>query len=132
MSHTFPSFQRLLDKAIALEHKHVGIGEMKRKATNQVEVDSSTHPNYALSQGTLTHGSPTQQSSQNSTQQAQPIESQKSGPHQPSIPVGPVAPNTSISRVCFKCGLVGHCHQLPKQGRQNYSSSNKARLELKR
>jgi hypothetical protein len=32
MSHTFPSFQRLLDKAIALEHKHVQLGEMKRKA----------------------------------------------------------------------------------------------------
>jgi hypothetical protein len=33
MSHTFPSFQRLVDKAIALEHKRVEIGE-KRKATN--------------------------------------------------------------------------------------------------
>jgi hypothetical protein len=32
MSHTFPSFKRLLDKAIALEHKHVQLGEMKRKA----------------------------------------------------------------------------------------------------
>jgi hypothetical protein len=34
MSHTFPSFQRLLDKAIALEHKRVELGE-KRRATNQ-------------------------------------------------------------------------------------------------
>jgi hypothetical protein len=32
MSHTFPSFQKLLDKAIALEHKIVQLGEMKRKA----------------------------------------------------------------------------------------------------
>jgi hypothetical protein len=32
VSHTFPSFQRLLDKAIAAEHKHVQLGEMKRKA----------------------------------------------------------------------------------------------------
>jgi hypothetical protein len=32
MSHTFPSFQKLLDKAIALEDKHVQLGEMKRKA----------------------------------------------------------------------------------------------------
>jgi hypothetical protein len=32
MSHTFPSFQKLLDKAIALEHKCVQLGEMKRKA----------------------------------------------------------------------------------------------------
>jgi hypothetical protein len=34
MSHTFPSFQRLLDKAISLEHKRVELGE-KRRATNQ-------------------------------------------------------------------------------------------------
>jgi hypothetical protein len=34
MSHTFSSFQRLLDRAIALEHKRVKLGE-KRKATNQ-------------------------------------------------------------------------------------------------
>jgi hypothetical protein len=30
MCHTFPSFQTLLDKAIALEHKCVQLGEMKR------------------------------------------------------------------------------------------------------
>jgi hypothetical protein len=34
ISHTFSSFQRLLDKAIALENKSVELGE-KRKATNQ-------------------------------------------------------------------------------------------------
>jgi hypothetical protein len=32
VSHTVPSFQRLLDKAITVEHKHVQLGEMKRKA----------------------------------------------------------------------------------------------------
>jgi hypothetical protein len=32
MSHSFPSFQKHLDKAIALEHKRVQLGEMKRKA----------------------------------------------------------------------------------------------------
>jgi hypothetical protein len=32
VSHTFPSFQTLLDKAIAIEHKCVQLGEMKRKA----------------------------------------------------------------------------------------------------
>jgi hypothetical protein len=35
MSHFFTSFQKLLDKAIALEHKHVQFGEMKRKAIMQ-------------------------------------------------------------------------------------------------
>jgi hypothetical protein len=34
MSHSFTSFQKLMDKAIALEHKRVELGVMKRKATN--------------------------------------------------------------------------------------------------
>jgi hypothetical protein len=47
ISHTFPSFERLLDKAIALEHKHVQLGEMKRKAITQGQGSSSIHPRYA-------------------------------------------------------------------------------------
>jgi hypothetical protein len=50
MSHSFLSFQKLLDKAIALEHKRVELGEMKRKATNQGQAGSSTRPRYASSQ----------------------------------------------------------------------------------
>jgi hypothetical protein len=108
MSHTFPSFQRLLDKAIALEHKRVELGEMKRKATNQGQAGSSTRPRYASSQGTPIRGSPGQQSSQGLNQQIQSTGSQKSGPSQASIPVGLVAPNTSTNKACFKCGQIGH------------------------
>jgi hypothetical protein len=32
VDHSFPSFQRLLDKALAIEHKRVQLGDMKRKA----------------------------------------------------------------------------------------------------
>jgi hypothetical protein len=46
VSHTFPSFQRLLDKAIAVEHKHVQLGEMKRKAITQGQGSSSICPRY--------------------------------------------------------------------------------------
>jgi hypothetical protein len=35
VTHTFPSFQRLLDKALAIEHKRVQLGDMKRKAITQ-------------------------------------------------------------------------------------------------
>jgi hypothetical protein len=35
VAHTFPSFQRLLDKALAIEHKRVQLGDMKRKAITQ-------------------------------------------------------------------------------------------------
>jgi hypothetical protein len=34
ISHSFPSFQKLLDKAIALENKCAELGDIKRKATN--------------------------------------------------------------------------------------------------
>ena len=33
VAYTFPSFQRLLDKAFAIEHKRVQLGEMKRKVS---------------------------------------------------------------------------------------------------
>jgi hypothetical protein len=32
VAHRFPSFQRLLDKALAIEHKRVQLGDLKRKA----------------------------------------------------------------------------------------------------
>ena len=35
------------DKAIALEHNRVQVGEMKRKAIIQGQVGSSSHPHYA-------------------------------------------------------------------------------------
>jgi hypothetical protein len=52
VSHTFPSFQRLLDKAIAIEHKHVQLGEMKRKVITQGQGSSSIRPRYVPPQGT--------------------------------------------------------------------------------
>jgi hypothetical protein len=35
VAHTFPSLQRLLDKCLAIEHKSVQLGDMKRKAITQ-------------------------------------------------------------------------------------------------
>jgi hypothetical protein len=95
MSHTFPSFQRLLDKAIALEHKRVELGE-KRKATNQGQAGSSSRPRYTTPQSTPARGSSGQQTQQiQATPQANTL-------------VGPVAPNASTNRSCFKCGQAGH------------------------
>jgi hypothetical protein len=94
ISHTFPSFQRLLDKAIALENNRVELGE-KRKATNQGHAGSSSRPRYTTPQSTP-RGSSGQQTQQ---KQATP---------QASTLARPVAPNTSINRSCFKCGQAGH------------------------
>jgi hypothetical protein len=52
VAHTFASFQRLLDKALAIEHKHVQLGEMKRKAITQGQGSSSIRPRYVPPQGT--------------------------------------------------------------------------------
>jgi hypothetical protein len=46
VSHIFPSFQRLLDKAIAVEHKRVQLGEMQKKAITQGHGSSSIRPRY--------------------------------------------------------------------------------------
>jgi exonuclease VII large subunit len=54
LAHTFPSFQRLLDKALAIEHKRVQLGDLKRKAISQGHGSSSVRPRYVPPQGTPT------------------------------------------------------------------------------
>jgi hypothetical protein len=54
VAHTFPSFQRLLDKALAIEHKRVQLGDLKRKAISQGQGSNSVRPRYVLPQGTPT------------------------------------------------------------------------------
>jgi hypothetical protein len=49
VAHTFSSFQRLLDKALAIEHKRVQLGDLKRKAIAQGQGSSSVHPRYVPS-----------------------------------------------------------------------------------
>jgi hypothetical protein len=46
VAHTFPSFHRLLDKALAIEHKCVQLGDLKRKAISQGQGRSSFRPCY--------------------------------------------------------------------------------------
>jgi hypothetical protein len=95
ISHTLPSFQRLQDKAISLENKRAKLGE-KRKPTNQGQAGSSSCPRYTTPQSTPACGCCGQQTQHT---QATP---------QAGTPAGPVAPNTSTNRLCFKCGQAGH------------------------
>jgi hypothetical protein len=53
VAHRFPSFHRLLDKALAIEHKCVQLGDMKRKAIAQGQGSSIVLPHYVPPQGTL-------------------------------------------------------------------------------
>jgi hypothetical protein len=96
VSHTFPSFQRLLDKAIAVENKRCEFGE-KRRGANQGQAGSSSCPRYSTTPSTPACGSSEQPTQQ--TQTATP---------QASTPAGPISPNTSTNRACFKCEQPGH------------------------
>jgi hypothetical protein len=96
ISHTFLSFQRLLDKAIVVENKRCEFGE-KRRDANQGQAGSSSRPRYTTIQSTPARGGSGQQ-----TQQTQIVTPQA------STPAGPVAPNSSTNRACFKCGQSGH------------------------
>jgi hypothetical protein len=46
MSHTFTSFQHLLDKAITLESMRRELGELKRKAATIGQFGSNTRPRF--------------------------------------------------------------------------------------
>jgi hypothetical protein len=84
VAHTFPSFQRLLDKALAIEHKCVQLGDLKRKAISQGQGSSSVRPCYSSPQGTPVHTGggqrPVQQSPQRTplTRQATPTGTRRS------------------------------------------------------
>jgi hypothetical protein len=52
MSHTFPSFQHLLDKAITLEAMRIELGNLKRKGTTFAQFGSSNRPRSIPPQGT--------------------------------------------------------------------------------
>jgi hypothetical protein len=54
VAHTFPSFQKLLDKALAIEHKRVQLGDLKRKVITEGQSSSSVRPRYVPPQGTPT------------------------------------------------------------------------------
>jgi hypothetical protein len=52
MSHTFPTFQSLVDNVIRLEYKRRELEEQKRKATSYGQSGSVTRPRFAPQQNT--------------------------------------------------------------------------------
>jgi hypothetical protein len=79
-----------------VENKRFEFGE-KRRDANQGQTGSSSRPRYTTTQSTPARGSSGQETQQTQT-----------APLQASTPTGPIAPNTSTSRSCFKCGQSRH------------------------
>jgi hypothetical protein len=123
-SHTFPSFQHLLEKAITLEAMSIELRDLKRKATTFVPFGSNTRPHFIPPQETTPHvggsgGNPGQKQFQRNNQPFKhPIqELQLSPPQTPrpndqhtsqntpaGTPVRPSASSTPVGNACFKCG----------------------------
>jgi hypothetical protein len=52
MVHTFDSFQKMVDKAIMVEHARKEMGEQKRKYESSTQSSSNAHPRFNALQGT--------------------------------------------------------------------------------
>jgi hypothetical protein len=102
VAHTFPSFQRLLDKALAIEHKRDQLGDLKRKAISQGQGSSSVRPRYSSPQGTPVHTG----GGQHPVQQS-PL---RTPPPRQATPTGTPTKfsGQSPGTTCFKCGKTGH------------------------
>jgi hypothetical protein len=127
VAHSFPSFQRLLDKALAIEHKRVQLGYLKRKAISQGQGSNSIRPRYSSPQGTPVRTGGGQRPVQQSPQRT-PLPRQATPTGTPTKFSGQSAGTT-----CFKCGKTGHyanvCPQriatTPVQNKQQTPGSGK-------
>jgi hypothetical protein len=127
VAHAFPSFQRLLDKALAIEHKHVQLGDLKRKATSQGQGSNSVCPHYSSPQGTLVRTGGGQRPVQQSPQRTPPTRQAT------TTGTSMKFSGQSAGTTCFKCRKTGHyanvCPQriatTPVQNKQQTPGSGK-------
>jgi hypothetical protein len=122
VAHTFPSFQRMLDKALAIEHKCVQLGDLKRKAISQGQGSSSVRPCYVSPQGT-----PTRPGGGPRPAQYAPQGSPRTPPtHQVASIATPTRPTgQKTDPTCFKWSQVGHYANACPVGNSGTPAQNK-------
>jgi hypothetical protein len=122
VSHTFPSFQRLLDQALAIEHKRVQLGDLKRKAIAQGQGSSSVRPRYVLPQGT-----PARPGGGPRPAQYAPHGSPRTPPTRQATPTGtPTRPTgQKTGPTCFKCSQIRHYANACPVGNSGTPAQNK-------
>jgi hypothetical protein len=127
VAHTFPSFHRLLDKVLAIEHKRVQLEDLKRKMISQGQGSSIVHPCYGSPQGTIVHTRGGQRPAQHSPQGTPPTR-QATPTGTPTKFLG-----QSAGTIFYKCGKTRHyanvCPQriatTPVQNKQQTPGSGK-------
>jgi hypothetical protein len=122
VAHTFPSFQRLLDKALAIEHKRVQLGDLKRKDIAQGQGSNSICPHYVSPQGTPAHpeGGPrlAQYAPQGIPQTPHTRQAAPTG-----TPAWPTEQKTCLT--CFQCSQIGHYANACPVGNSSAPAQNK-------
>ncbi|CAO2190166.1 unnamed protein product [Urochloa humidicola] len=125
---TFPNFQSLVDKAIAVEHKRNVLGDQKRKFSGFAP-SSNTCPRFIQSpQGTsFCSGGPSGNFEQRQGQPSPLRPRSLNFDDTPSqSPVRPIAPSGSNpTRGCFNCGDPNHfANNCPRRNEQTRQGQN--------
>ncbi|CAN6173067.1 unnamed protein product [Urochloa humidicola] len=125
---TFPNFQSLVDKAIAMEHKRNALGDQKRKFSGFAS-SSNTCPHFTQPQ----QGTPFRSGGSSGNLRQHPGQLSPLRPRRLNFddtlshdPVRTVAPSTSNpTRGCFNCGDPNHfANNCPRRNEQTRQGQN--------